>query len=186
MQHYNVTAPGYDDIHFWFFNQRDYDMAIRLIDAVDSMGNGGYIDLLQDRYIPPKWFSELCEENNSGFTAEDYVEFDRDPVRYLKPPIIRVTAVWGLTALRMGITMEQLSQCGMGKKEYWEVFLARQADDNEHYCYRYSDAEESAIHAIENLMLSKEQYNLFMRNKNEVLCEIVTEWMQEHDIHLVE
>ena len=161
-------------------------MAIRLVDAIDSMGNGGYIDIIKNCYIPPKWFSELCEENNSGFTAEDYDEFERAPMRYLKLPIVRVTAVWGLTAMRMGVTQEQLNQCGMGKKEYWDVYLDRHPGDNERYCYRYSDAEESAIRAIEKLMVLKGQYNLFMLNKNEVLREIVTGWMQDHGISLSE
>ena len=161
-------------------------MTIRFIDAIDSMGNGGYIDLLLERYIPPKWFSELCEENYTGFTAEDYNEFESNPARYLKPPIVRVSAVWGLTALQMGIAQEQLKQCGMDKDEYWEIFIPRQPGDNEHYCYRYSEAEEAAIDAIENLMWSRKQYNLFMSKKSEVLCGIVAEWMQKHGIALIE
>ena len=161
-------------------------MAIRLIDAVDSMGNGGYIDLLQERYIPPMWFSELCEENNTGFTAEDYDEFERNPARYLKPPIIRVVAVWGITALQMGITREQLIQWGMNKEEYWEIFLPRQTDDNNRYCYRYTDAEKVVIETIDEFMLSINQYNAFMRKKNELICEIVTKWMHEHGVSLIE
>lgn len=161
-------------------------MAIRLIDAVDSMGNGGYIDLLQERYIPPMWFSELCEENNTGFTAEDYDEFERNPARYLKPPIIRVVAVWGITALQMGITREQLIQWGMNKEEYWEIFLPRQTDDNSRYCYRYTDAEKVVIETIDEFMLSINQYNAFMRKKNELICEIVTKWMHEHGVSLIE
>lgn len=161
-------------------------MAVRLIDAVDSMGNGGYIDLVQERYIPPKWFSELCEENYTGFTAEDYDEFEGNPTRYLKPPIVRVIAGLGLTALQMGITREQLKQCGMDKDEYWEIFIPRQPGDNEHYCYRYSEAEGAAIRKIEHLMYSIDQYNLFMRKKNEILCEIVTKWMHEHGVSLIE
>ena len=34
-------------------------------------------------------------------------------------------------------------------------------------------------------MYSIDQYNLFMRKKNEILCEIVTKWMHEHGVTLV-
>ena len=161
-------------------------MAIRLIDAIDSMGNGGYIDLLKDRYIPPKWFSELCEENYTGFTEEDYNEFERNPMRYLKPPIVRVIAVWGLTAKKMGISQEQLRLLGMDKGEYWDILLPRQPGDNERYCYRYTEAEEASIKAIEEFMLSQEKYNEFMIKKDEILREIVVEWMRKHNISVTE
>lgn len=161
-------------------------MAIHLIDAIDSMGNGGYIDLLKDRYIPPKWFSEQCEENYTGFTEENYNEFERDPARYLKPPIVRIVAIWGLTAMKMGISQEQLRLLGMDKEEYWDVFLSRQPGDNDRYCYRGTKTEEDAIKAIEEFMWSQGRYNEFMIKKNEILCEIVVEWMREHKISIAE
>ena len=161
-------------------------MAIRLIDAVDSMVIGGYIDLLQERYIPPMWFSELCEENNTGFTAEDYDEFERNPARYLKPPVVHSVALRGIAAGRMGITQEQLCQWGMNKGEYWEIFYPHQPGDNYRYCYRYSDAEGNIMHAIDNYMLSIGQYNAFASKESEVLCEIVTKWMHEHGVSLIE
>lgn len=160
-------------------------MAIRLIDAMDSMSNGGYIDLLQDRYIPPKWFSEQCEENNTGFVAEDYNEFENNPDRYLKPPIVRGTAIWGITAMRMGVTQEQLSRIGMDQDEYWDIFRSRQTGDNEHFCYRKTQAEKDVIKSIERFMWTHERYNEFMIKKNEILCEIVADWMQKHEVSVV-
>lgn len=161
-------------------------MAIRLIDAMDSMGNGGYIDLLKDCYIPPKWFSELCQENYTGFTEEDYNEFESNPMRYLKPPIVRVISVWGLTAMKMGVSQEQLRLLGIGKGECCDVLLPRKPGDNERYCYRYTEAEEASIKAIEEFMLSQEKYNEFIIKKDEILREIVVEWMRKHNISITE
>ena len=161
-------------------------MAVRIIDAIDSMGNGGYIDLCNDRYIPPKWFSDLCEANNTGFTAEDYESFERDSARYLKPPIIHAIAIWGLAALQMGVSREQLRQYGMIKEEYWEIYLPRQSGDNERYCYQSTDTEEAVINEIEKNLFSSDKYNLFMCKTSEILCEIVIEWMREHGVSLIE
>lgn len=160
-------------------------MAIRFIDAIDSMNVGGYIDLLQDRYIPPKWFSELCEENNTGFTAEDYNEFERNPARYLKPPVLRGIAIWGITAMRMGMTKEQLQQMGMDQEEYWDIFRSRQPGDNESFSYRETQAEYDVRKAIEKIMWGRERYNEFMIKKNEVICEIVADWMRNHEVPVV-
>ena len=161
-------------------------MAIRFIDAIDSMGNGGYIDLVQERYIPPKWFSELCKKNDTGFTVQDYEAFECNPTRYLKPPIIHTVAVWGITALQMGIAREQLIHWGMDKKEHWEVLLPRQMGDNDNYRYRCTENEKDIIDAIEHFMLSINQYNAFMSKKNEIICRIVAAWMSNHGISLEE
>lgn len=149
------------------------------------MENGGYIDIVQERYIPPMWFSEMCEENRTGFTSKEYNEFENNPKRYLKPPIIHIVAVWGITALQMGLAREQLVQWGMDKKEYWEILLPRQAGDNDYYHYRYTDMERTIIDTIDRFMFSANQYNEFMRRKNEVICKIVTDWMSKHGIPLV-
>ena len=161
-------------------------MAIRFIDAIDSMVKGGYIDLQRERYIPPKWFSELCAENDTGFTAQDYDAFERNPARYLKPPVVHSVALRGMAAVRMGITHEQLRRWGMDRAEYWEIFYPHQPDDNDHFSYRYSEAEGNIMQTIDRYMFSIGQYNAFAQQENEVLCEIVEGWMHEHGIALVQ
>ena len=98
-------------------------MKIRWIDAIDAFSHGGYIDLETMHYIAPKWFSDLCPENDTGLSESDYEEIAKAPERYLRVPIFRMCGIRCIAAIEMGMTRDELIRLGMKKKEYWDVFF---------------------------------------------------------------
>ena len=103
-------------------------MKIRWIDAIDAFSQGGYIDLETMHYIAPKWFSDLCPENDTGLSESDYEEIAKSPERYLKVPIFTLCGVACRVAIKMGIKYNDLVRVGMNKEEYWAIFLPDEYD----------------------------------------------------------
>ncbi len=52
----------YQRYTFFFHYKKGKNMKVRAIDAIDSMGLGGYIDRDTGKYIPPQWYIERFEE----------------------------------------------------------------------------------------------------------------------------
>ena len=81
-------------------------MKVRAIDAVDSMGLGGYIDRDTGKYIPPQWYIERFEEMKGSYSALDYQRFENNPDRYLKPPIFRMVGGEYMDIVKAGTKRE--------------------------------------------------------------------------------
>lgn len=157
-------------------------MKIRWIDAIDVFGQGGYIDLQTMKYIAPKWFSDLCPENNTGYSDEDYISFSQNPDRFMTPPIIRLSGLHCCSAMKMGMTREELVQIGFDKNEYWDIFIPRKKGDNDNWLYECSDAEWNSIKAIDAYMISNGKYYAYLMKDNEVMKSIIQSWLSQHGI----
>lgn len=161
-------------------------MKVRAIDAVDSMGLGGYIDRDTGKYIPPQWYIERFEEMKGSYSASDYQRFENNPDRYLKPPIFHRVGNKYVVALSMGITEEQLKKWGM-KEEYKKDFYERVPFDyNRTDLYQATDEEWAISKAIRSYFFNNGRYNEYDRKHHERLIYVMKKWMHEHGIEIIE
>ena len=71
---------------------------IQYTDMLFSFSCGGFIDLLTETYIPPRWTKDrLSISDTTGTVA--------------------------LAAMRTGMSRDELIKLGMNKSEYWDVLL---------------------------------------------------------------
>ena len=157
-------------------------MKLKLIDALDVLGMGGYIDLQTMEYIHPQWYTQKFEKER-GLTNEDYERFSKTPERYLKPPLLRSTPLACLTALQMGVPRDKLMEMGFNKEECWEIFCSDRPVEKED-AYECTDAEISARKALDNYMRSTGKYLAFLTKKRENAQAIARKWFGEQGIEL--
>ena len=101
-------------------------MKVALIDVMDLMSLGGYLDRQTGKYIPPKWQADECYPD-LGLTSEDYQRFAANPDRYLTSPVVRLSGAVCKNAMAMGnITREQLMELGFKRPEQWELFRSEE------------------------------------------------------------
>lgn len=151
-------------------------MKIRMIDGIDAFGLGGVIDLGTGRYIAPKWFSDAHPANNTGLSEEDYKALEKDPSRYIRTPVFRITGVSSFTAMQMGMTREELVCCGMNRKEYWDFFQRRKENPFDAFAYRCSDEEWHISKAIDKWMWNRGLYNAYVSNNHANMQKVIRTW----------
>ena len=159
-------------------------MELKLIDALDVLGMGGYIDLQSMEYIHPQWYNQEFE-SEKGLTKEDYQRFAKTPERYLKPPLVKSTTLACLTALQMGVSCDELAEMGFNKEEYWEILRFDRPLEKED-TYECTDAELNARKALDNYMRSIGKYQTFLMKKSEIFQTIAQKWFEEQGIELYE
>ena len=159
-------------------------MKLKLIDALDVMGMGGYIDLQTMEYIHPQWYTRKFEKER-GLTSEDYERFSKTPERYLKPPLLRGTPLACMTALQMGVPRDKLVEMGFCKEDFGEIFCYDRPLEKED-AYECTDAERRARKALDNYMRSTGKYFAFLTKKSENTQAIVRKWFEEQGIELCE
>ena len=155
-------------------------MKIRWIDAMDAFSHGGYIDLETMHYIAPKWFSDLCPENDTGLSESDYEEIAKAPERYLRVPIFRMCGIRCIAAIEMGMTRDELIRLGMKKKEYWEVFLPANCDGSS-IC---NNEEWNVKKSIDEHMIEHHKFLDFNKRYTQLLDIQISEWLNKYGIQL--
>lgn len=150
-------------------------MEIGMIDALDLIGGGGYVDLETGECIRPYRFSMLCEANYNGYSMKDYEYFRSHPERYLNVPCLRCGFECPI-AIESGISKEELESVGMNKKEYWEVW---EPHEDEVYTNSHcSDEEWEILKYIEERMIEEDilrQYESLVSERTE---NITKEWFE--------
>ena len=153
-------------------------MKIRWIDAMDAFSHGGYIGLETMRYIAPKWFSDLCPENDTGLSERDYEEIRKVPERYLKVPIFTLCGVACRVAIKMGIKHDDLVRMGMNKEEYWATFLPDEYDTT----FEFSYDEKSVDKYIDTYMGENGLMYDYLQNRHKMFVENMKIWLLKHKI----
>ena len=159
-------------------------MKLRLINALDVLGMGGYIDLQTMEYIHPQWYTQKSEKER-GLTSKDYRRFAEMPERYLKPPLLRSTPLACLTALQMGVPLDKLLEMGFNKEEYWEILCFDRPLEKDD-AYERTDAERNARKALDDHMRSRGEYLAFLTKKSENAQAIARKWFERQGIELYE
>ena len=161
-------------------------MKIRMINALDSMRFGGYIDRETGTYIPPLWWLKRFEEMVSLYSENDYQYYENNPNRFLKPPILRMIGLDYELALSMGLKKEQFEEWGM-KKEYCALFYERMPFDyNRPEIYECTNEERAISKALDKYMWENNLYNEYLLQREKIMLQIVKMWMTEHEIETTE
>lgn len=156
-------------------------MKIALIDAIDLLDHGGYIDRQTGKYIPPKWQADECYPE-LGLTSEDYQRFDANPDRYLKSPVLRLGGVDCKAAIAMGnITREQLMELGYKRPEQWELFY-REPTTVEGAAPRCTDEDWEASKRVDEYMREHGVLWEYSAKRTELSIQLVKDWIAQHGL----
>ncbi len=154
---------------------------IKWMDAIDLFSKGGYFDLELGRYIVPKWFALLCEENDMGVSDSAYQIMELSN-RYLKPPILHLTGCLYLTALKMGSLSQVLQDNGFSNRDYQKPLTDRKPGDNEKWLYELDDLERTAIRNVLQTIRNNGKYWDYLVLDKENTFEIIGDWLSQHDL----
>lgn len=158
-------------------------MQIGMIDALDLIGGGGYVDLETGECIRPYWFSMLCEDNYNGYSMKDYEYFRSHPERYLNVPRLRLCGFECPIAVEFGISKEELESVGMNKKEYWEVW---EPHEDEVYTNSHcSDEEWEILKYLKKRMIEEDILRQYESLVSERMENITKEWFKEHGVDVI-
>ena len=161
-------------------------MKIRMIDALDSMRFGGYIDQETGTYIPPLWWLDRFDETKNMYSGNQFQAFENNPNRFLKPPILRMLGLDYEIALSMGLKEEQFDEWGM-KKEYRACFYERVPFDyDKPELYECTDEERTISKALGKYMWENNMYNEYLQQSEKNMLRIVQTWMKNHGIEITE
>ena len=159
-------------------------MKVALIDAIDLMGIGGYLDRQTGQYIRPKWQVDACYPE-LGLMSEDYQRFAANPDRYLTGPVMRLSGVVCKTAIAMGnITREQLMELGFKQPEQWELFY-REPTTVEGAAPRCPDEDWEASKRVTDYMREHgggAVYMAYIIMKSDIVNQLVRDWLTQHGI----
>ena len=156
---------------------------IRWIDAMDLFGNGGYFDSECERYIVPKWFALLCNENDMGISDSEYENMETSD-RYLRPPILSLMGCTFAAAQRIGISQTVLEDCGFSNPLYQRVFIRRLAGDNDKCPYGLSDTEHKAYKTLVEHIRINGLYWEYLKAEREIMMEAIKQWMLERGVEM--
>ena len=159
-------------------------MKAALLDVIDLMGIGGYLDRQTGQYIRPKWQVDACYPE-LGLTSEDYQRFAANPDRYLTGPVMRLSGVVCKTAIAMGnITREQLMELGFKQPEQWELFY-REPTTVEGAAPRCPDEDWEASKRVTDYMREHgggAVYMAYIIMKSDIVNQLVRDWLTQHGI----
>ena len=159
-------------------------MKAALLDVIDLMGIGGYLDRQTGQYIRPKWQVDACYPE-LGLTSEDYQRFAANPDRYLTSPVVRLSGVVCKTAIAMGnITREQLMELGFKQPEQWELFY-REPTTVEGAAPRCPDEDWEASKRVTDYMREHgggAVYMAYIIMKSDIVNQLVRDWLTQHGI----
>ena len=156
-------------------------MKIALIDAIDLLDHGGYIDRQTGKYIPPKWQADECYPE-LGLTSEDYQRFDANPDRYLTSLVVRFSGVDCKAAMAMGnITREQLMEFGYKQPEQWELFY-REPTTVEGAAPRCTDEDWEASKRVDEYMREHGVLWEYSAKRTELSIQLVKDWIAQHGL----
>ena len=159
---------------------------IKMWEAIDSLGFGGYIELATGRYIPAEWYSNQQKEPEfqTGLSHEDYMRLDADMVNYLRVPVFRCSVLAARTALSMGVSREKLIELGMNKTVYWDLFHPND-QGVEHGC-EFPDDEWAPTINIRRYMQENDRYIEYGKKNLELAKHYVREWYAVYGIEVVD
>lgn len=159
-------------------------MKAALLDVIDLMGIGGYLDRQTGQYIRPKWQVDACYPE-LGLTSEDYQRFAANPDRYLTSPVVRLSGVVCKNAIAMGnITREQLMELGFKQPEQWELFY-REPQTVEGTVPRCTDEDWEASKRVTDYMREHgggAVYMAYIIMKSDIVNQLVRDWLTQHGI----
>ena len=159
-------------------------MKVALVDVMDLMSLGGYLDRQTGKYIPPKWQADECYPE-LGLTSEDYQRFAANPDRYLTSPVLRLGGVDCKAAMAMGnITREQLMELGYKQPEQWELFY-REPTTVEGAAPRCPDEDWQASNRVDDYMRKHgggEVYTAYSKISSNIIVQLAKEWIAQHGL----
>ncbi len=158
-------------------------MKAALLDVIDLMGIGGYLDRQTGQYIRPKWQVDACYPE-LGLTSEDYQRFAANPDRYLTSPVVRLSGVVCKNAMAMGnITREQLMELGYKQPEQWELFY-REPQTVEGTVPRCTDEDWEASKRVDDYMRKHggEVYIAYSKIGSNIVVQLAKEWIAQHGL----
>ena len=156
-------------------------MKVALVDVMDLMSLGGYLDRQTGKYIPPKWQADECYPE-LGLTSEDYQRFAANPDRYLTSPVVRLSGVVCKNAMAMGnITREQLMKLGFKRPEQWELFY-KEPTTVEGATPRCPDEDWEASKRVADYMRERGVYGDYFTMYSNPFIQLAKEWIAQHGL----
>ena len=154
-------------------------MRISRPDAVEFFDHFGFIDLWEKKYIPAM---ELARRKrlDGVLTAHDYEMMERDPERYLRPPVRNPMFIDFTAALQAGVPRDVLLRLGYDESDAHRAFISREELDLLLDAQKTSDAR----HALRDCM-SGAQEDDFCRRCHAVAMETITDWLASHGVEVV-
>lgn len=154
-------------------------MELKLIEAIDFFGMGGYIDMDSQQYLPPGSMSigqELMPNDDSVKLVSMH--------EYLVAPVIRSTYISYMAARQLGVSHDLLVTLGFTVDQYQDAFYPL-VNASSLRKDGYSDAEWAVIESVDDYMREIGQYKVYLGKKLELRHALIINWLSEHGVKVL-
>lgn len=158
-------------------------MVIKLLDAIDFFGRGGFLDTHTGTYIPPADYLPMRKKVIPETTTPDYTIVKENPARFLEAPVINQMAVDWHVALGLGIPVETLYLLGFSEEECRDCFFSVE-DSRLLRTNGYNSKQWSAIHALIEYEGANGLASEAMEAETNYRQQLMRNWLQMHGISI--
>jgi len=157
-------------------------MKLYSYEAGRAMWNGGYFDLEEEIYIPPK---ECLYPDPDEYSDADYEMFRKNPERYLRAQIANWIAFDHRAAVKFGYPKELLLEKGFDPDKEFEPLLTAPDcfEDNPNYMKGLKmDIDKS----IEDYMMLFSNFIEYKIEAEKEPAALIFKWLEEHNIEIIQ
>lgn len=158
-------------------------MTIKIIDVIDAICIGGFIDIETGKWIPPWEYTQLSEYNRSELSFKDYEAIMENPERYVSLPCIDHNNMVCDICAKIGIDKSVLIACGYDPTKHDHVADAGNRKDN-NLCRVLTEQELKAADCLHDYLVSTPLYLDYIGLRDKYIITIGKEYLSKYGVEV--